>query len=159
MTAAETTPSFGARLGRTVGKLVLALLNATLLLFIVAAIAGIILVGKVRTLATDVAADVTQAAVASTGLNPADALAELRLVSTEIEALRTTIAERRGDLDERVTALDERLDRVQTTIQSLRERKIELTDAVIDKAASAASTAANDVLKSLRNCRAPNAES
>jgi hypothetical protein len=159
MTGAESTPTFGARLSRTAGKLVLALLNATLLLFIVAAIVGIVLIGKVRTLATDVAGDVTRSAIASTGLDPAATLAELRLVSGEIVDLRTAIEERRGDLDVRTAALDDRLKTVQATIRSLRDRKIELTDAVIDRAARAASTAttntADAVLKRLRDCPAP----
>jgi uncharacterized protein YdcH (DUF465 family) len=159
MTDAGSKPSFGARLARAVGGLVLALLNATLLLFIVAAILGLVLIGKVRTLATDVAGDVTSAAISSTGLDPADTLAELRLTSSEMAELRTTIAEHRDDLDERVQALDERLAGIQAKIRVLRQQKIALTDAVIDKAANAASTAAttaaNDILKTLRACRAP----
>ncbi len=149
MTQAQSQPSPGGRLGRTVGNLLLALLNATLLLFIVAAVTGILLVGKVRTLSADIAGDVTEAAIASTGLNPADALAELRVASTEIAELRASIQERRGDVDARVEALGARLDTMQATLQSLRERKIALTDAFIDKAATAAGTA----LKDLRDCR------
>lgn len=155
MTQSQSQPSFGARLGRTIGNLLLALFNATLLLFIVAAISGIILIGKVRTFSTDIAGDVTQAAIASTGLNPADALAELRVASTEIAELRVAIEERRSDLDARVDALGVRLDTMQATLQSLRERKIAITDAVIDKAATAAGTA----LKDLRDCRPADAGS
>ncbi|WP_436644099.1 hypothetical protein [Microbaculum sp. FT89] len=155
MTQTQSQPSFGARFGRTIGNLLLALINATLLLFIVAAISGIVLIGKVRTFSTDIAGDVTEAAIASTGLNPADALAELRVASTEIAELRAAIGERRSDIDARVDALGVRLDTMQNTLQSLRERKIAITDAVIDKAA----TAAGNALKDLRDCRPADAGS
>lgn len=148
MSEAGSTPTFGSRLGRAISNLLLAVLNATLVLFIVAAIAGIVLIGKARTFASDIAGDVTQAAISSTGLQPADALSELRMVSTEIRDLKVAIAERGTDVDQRVAQLSARLDSVQATIDGLRSRKVEMTDAVIDRAG----VALGNAMRSLRDC-------
>jgi|GEM_PF-3084765 len=163
MSDTATRPSFGARFARALGGIVLALLNATLILVIVAAIVGLMLVGRVRTLATDVADDVTQAALASAGLDPAQALSQIHDLSEEVAGLRTAIAQRGTDIDQRVEALSARLDTVQETIEALRARKIALTDAVIARAADAASDAmsrtATDVLERIQACKAPAAGS
>lgn len=149
MTDTAVHPSFGARLRKTSGNLVLALLNATLLLFIAAAVLALVLIDRTRTIAADVTSEVTHAAIASTGLDPADTLAELRVVSTEMIELKTAIRERRGDLDARTVALSDRLDKLEATIDGLRARKDELADAAIDKA----SLVAGNALSRLRNCQ------
>jgi hypothetical protein len=138
---------------RTIGNLLLALLNATLLLFIVAVVLGLVLIDRTRTIAADVAADVTQSAIASTGLDPADTLAELRVVSTEMIDLRTAIEERRSDLGERTQALSARLDTLESMLNDLSERKEELADAAIDKA----SIVAGNALERMRGCTPPGA--
>ncbi|MEJ8570229.1 hypothetical protein [Microbaculum marinum] len=148
MTDAAARPGFGARLGRAAGNLFLALINATLILFIVAAVVGLLLIDRTRTIAADVASDVTRSAIASTGLDPADTLAELRVVSTEMVALRTALEERRTDLDERTQALAERLDALEATLQDLRGRREALTEAAIDRA----SIVAGNALERLRGC-------
>lgn len=148
MTDSGQSRTFGARLGRAVANLLLALLNATLLLFIIAAVTGLLLIGKVRTLASDVAGEVTQAAVSATGLQPADALAELRMISTEMRDLRTAIEDRRTDVADRVAVLSARLDGLQSDLDTMRERKIALTDRIVDRATAAI----GEAVKSLRSC-------
>jgi len=149
MTDTGSRPSFGARLGRTIGNLVLALVNATLLLFIAAVVLALVLIDRTRTIAAYVASDVTQAAISSTGLDPADTLAELRIVSTEMVELRTAIQERRSDLDARTAALSERLGTLEATLEGLSARKEEFADAAIEKA----SIVAGNALGHLRDCR------
>lgn len=140
--------SFGGRLGRAAGNLVLALINATLILVIVAAVLGLLLIDRTRTIAADVASDVTQAAISSTGLDPSDTLAELRVISTEMIELRTAIEDKRGDVDQKTAALAARLDTLEATLQSLKARKDDLAEAAIDQA----SIVAGNALERLRGC-------
>jgi hypothetical protein len=155
MSESSSGRSFGSRLGRAIANLFLALLNATLLLFIVAVVVGLVFLVKAESLTADLAANVTRAAVASTGLNPPDTLAELRVVSTEMIELRTAIEEHRDDVDAKVAALDARLDGLQTTISTLRAQKIAMTETTIDRI----SAAVGATLNNLRHCKPDDAGS
>ncbi len=140
---------FGARLGSTLRNLLLALLNATLMLFILAAICGLLLIGKVRTLTTDITDDMARAAVSATGLDPAVALGELQALRTEVVDLRQALAARREDVTPIAERLEARLDRVETLLDQIRERRIEVTDRTVEGLSEAASR----FMREVRDCR------
>lgn len=149
MAGEPTGGGFGARLGSTLRNLLLALLNATLMLFILAAICGLLLIGQVRTLTTDITDDMARAAVSATGLDPAVALGELQGLRTEVVDLRQALAARREDVTPIAERLEARLDRVETLLDQIRERRIEVTDRTVEGLSEAASR----FMREVRDCR------
>lgn len=149
MTGEQTVSTFPARLRATLGNLLLALLNATLLLFILAAICGLLLIGKVRSLSADVAGEMSRAAVSATGLDPAAALGELQALRTEVVDLRQALAARREDVAPVAERLEARLDRVEAVLDEIRERRFELSDRTVNRLSEAASR----FMREARDCR------
>ena len=70
-------PGFSARLRRLPGQLVLALINATAILVIAAAILALVAISRIDHLAGRVAETMTDAVLAKAGGLPKDALADL----------------------------------------------------------------------------------
>ncbi len=76
-----------ARLWRLPGQLLLALINGTAILVIVAGILALIVFSRLQTLAGDIAATMTDKVVAQAFPEPQRALADLASLMTEIHAL------------------------------------------------------------------------
>lgn len=112
-----------ARLRRLPGQFLLALLNATAILIIVAAVLALTAVSRVE----QAAGLVTDAILAEVDVNPQQALDELRALSAEVEGLRTAIAEFEPGggalLEPARERLEDRLDDLQAQLDGLAEAR------------------------------------
>jgi hypothetical protein len=82
-----------SRLGRLPGQLLLALINATAILVILAAILALVALARIDHFAHNVAAGMTGAVLSKVDLPSKDVLANLRNLTAEVRALRNTIEE------------------------------------------------------------------
>jgi hypothetical protein len=141
-----------ARLWRLPGQLLLALLNATAVLVIVAAIAVLIVLARIDHFAENVAANMTEAVLSKVDLPAKDTLANLRNLTAEARALRNAVAEfKPGEnpvLQREISQLKEKLTALDTSVERLRDAKSILIDQVIERLGRAVT----DGLIRLRNC-------
>lgn len=111
----------------------IALLNATLLLVIVAAVSVAWAAYSLRDFASDTARDVTVSAIEAANLDPGTIVSELRNLDSEIEALRNAIEERQTD-GAALAALNARLDTLERQIGLLTNpQEWKVSDRVIDR--------------------------
>ena len=82
-----------ARLLTLPGQLLLALINATAILAIVAAIVALVAVARINHLAENVAATMTEAVLSKVGLPQKDVLANIQNLTTELRTLGNTLRE------------------------------------------------------------------
>jgi hypothetical protein len=140
-------PRVSARLRRLPGQLVLALINATAILVIAAAILALVAMGRIDRLAGRVAETMTDAVLAKAGGLPKGALAELPRLRAELQRFGDALRERK--LGENAA--------VQAEAAQLREALAALRTS-IDRLASARSAltglGAVEALAKLRGCAA-----
>ena len=126
-------PRFSARLRRLPGQLVLALINATAILVIAAAILALVAMSRIDNLAGRVAETMTDAVLAKAGGLPRDALADLPKLRAELQRFGDALRERK--LGESVQAeaaqLREALAALRTSIDRLASARSALTDDAI----------------------------
>ena len=82
-----------ARLLRLPGQLLLALINATAILVIVAAIVALVAMARINRFAENVAATMTEAVLSKVDLPQKDVLANIRSLTTEVRTLGNTLRE------------------------------------------------------------------
>ena len=82
-----------ARLWRHPGQLLLALINATAILVIVAAIVALVAIAQINRFAENVAATMTEAVLSKVDLPQKDVLANIRNLTTEVSTLGNTLRE------------------------------------------------------------------
>jgi hypothetical protein len=151
--------SISTRLWRLPGQLFLALINATAILVIVAAILALVAFARLQHLAGNVASTMTEAVLARVDLKPGQALANLQSLTNEVRALADALrkAEARADpiLQSRIATLKETLNGLRVSVDRLGEARLMLTDEAIARVGSAVT----DALQKLGNCpsAAPNA--
>jgi len=80
-----------ARLWKLPGQLLLALINATAILVIVAAILALVAIARVDHLAENVVATMTEAVLSKVDLPAKDVLANLQKLTAEVRALRDAV--------------------------------------------------------------------
>jgi len=145
---------YSARLRKLPGQLLLALLNGTAVLVIVASVLALIATAKITHLANDVAATMTDAVLSRTGVKPRRLLAKLDSVSADVQALRATLQEKKAEglasLDPAVERLNERLATVDTTIVQLRDARSHL----MDEATAQLSLSLGEALQNFGACKA-----
>ena len=139
----------GPRLRRLPGQFLLALVNATAILVIAAAVLAIIAVSRLES----TAGRVTDAVLAEIDVRPQDALDEIRDLSAEIQELRTAIANQASDegslLEPAIERFDARLHALQGQLNGLTEaRRAVIRDGLESIAASLA-----EVAERLAGCR------
>jgi Sec-independent protein translocase protein TatA len=150
-----------ARLKRLPIQLLMALINATAILVIVAALLVVFATMRLQNVAGDVAAVMTKAVLAEVTMRPDGTLANLEKtlanlehMTTELRALRGALgetAEKYADRREDVIAqLGERLSGLQESIDRLIRAKSLLMDAAIARIGRSVS----DVLREFRDCSA-----
>ena len=126
-----------ARLRRLPRQLLLALINATAILVIVAAILAIVALSKVTHLADDVASTMTDAVLSRIDVKPKQIRANLQDVAVEVRALRRSLNQARTEgparLDPEVAKLNDRLSTLQASIEQLRQAKLSLVDEAITR--------------------------
>src|SRR5215212_3092015 len=128
-------PRFSARLRRLPGQLVLALINATAILVIAAAILALVAMARIDHLAGRVAATMTDAVLSKAGGLPKDALAELPRLRAELQRFGDALRERKLGENAAVQAeaaqLREALAALRTSIDRLVSARSALTDDAI----------------------------
>ena len=82
-----------ARLWRLPGQLLLALINATAILVIVAAIVALVAIARINHFAENVAATMTEAVLSKVDLPPKDVLANLQNLTAEVRTLGNVLRE------------------------------------------------------------------
>ena len=119
-----------ARLRRLPGQFLLALINATAILVIVAAVLALIATARINTFAENIVATMTEAVLSKIDLPSREVLANLRNLTEEVRTLGNTLKEinvsenpvahsRIEQLKEALTALNASVDRL-AEIRSLR---------------------------------------
>ncbi|ODR98966.1 hypothetical protein AUC68_07345 [Methyloceanibacter methanicus] len=113
--------------------MLLALVNGTAVLVIVAALLALAATAKVTHLAETVAATMTDAVLARVDVKPGRVKAQLGNLTAEIQALRTALqekeAEKRAALDPAIAQLNARLEALETAIGQLSDARSRLLDA------------------------------
>jgi len=141
-----------AKLRRLPMQLVLALINATALLVIAAAILALVLISRVDNFAENVAATMTEAALSKIDLPSREVLANLRNLADEIRTLGNSLRDAKGKEDpvlrSEVARLKETLSSVSTNINRLTSTRTILTDEAIGQLARSAS----DTLMKMKGC-------
>ena len=143
-----------ARLWRLPGQLLLALINATAILVIVAAILALVAIARIDQFAENVVATMTEAVLSKVDLPPKAALANLRNLTAEVrtlgDALREIKAGEHPALQSEITQLKEALSVLNVSIDRIGNARSILTDEAIGQLGRTIT----DGLTKLRDCQA-----
>jgi predicted PurR-regulated permease PerM len=154
MSESQTSDVY-TRLRKLPRQLLLALINGTAILVIVAAVLALIATSRVTHLAQAVASTMTDAVLSRVGGNPRQLVQSIQSVSDDVHTLTLALAEAKGDaaakLGPEVERLNERLDAIQANLDQLRGARRDLIDQLIAKVGSAAAGA----LQNARGCPRP----
>jgi hypothetical protein len=149
---------FYSRLRRLPGQLLLALVNGTAILVILAAILAMIATSKVTHLAKNVASTMTDAVLSRVGENPREFVQSIQSISEDVRTLTVKLADAKteGDagLGSEVARLNERLGLLEASLERLRDARSDLMDELVAKAGNAV----GDALQNIRVCPHPDAK-
>jgi hypothetical protein len=141
-----------ARLWRLPGQLLLALINATAILVIVAAILALVAIARIDHFAENVVATMTEAVLSKVDLPSKDVLANLRNLTAEVRTLGNELREiKAGEhpaLQSEITQLKEALTVLNVSVDRLGSARSILTDEAIVQLGRTVS----DALMNLRDC-------
>ncbi len=145
-------PGISARLWRLPSQLLLALINATAILVIVAAILALVALARIEHFGGNIVATMTDAVLSKVDLPSKDVLANIRELTGEIRALGNTLQEiKAGEnpiLQSEIARLREPLTALSISVDRLGNSRSILTDEV---AARFGDTITKTLLK-LRDC-------
>ena len=145
-------PGISTRLWRLPSQLLLALINATAILVIVASILALVAFVRIENFAEDIAATMTHAVLSKVDLPSKDVLANVRELTGEVRALGNTLREiKAGEnpvLESEIAQLKERLGALSISIDRLGNSRSILTDEV----AVRFGVAITQILMKLRDC-------
>lgn len=130
------------RLGRAAGQLALALLNATLIILIVAALSVGFALQALERVADANLERIAEHTLAAADIDPARLDARLTRIGDELEALRTTIAERRladDALGPSLDQLEDQLAEIAQLLRNLRDIEISIAPSTLEGLEAAAS--------------------
>jgi hypothetical protein len=141
-----------ARLWRLPGQLLLALINATAILVIVAAILALVAIAGINHFAENVAATMTEAVLSKVDLPSKGALANLRNLTAEVRTLGNTLREIRAgenpSIKFEMAQLKEALTVLNVNVDRLGSARSILTDEAIGQLGRRVT----DTLMKLRDC-------
>jgi hypothetical protein len=141
-----------ARLWRLPGQLLLALINATAILVIVAAIVVLVAIARINHFAENVAATMTEAVLSKVDLPERDVLANIRNLAAEVRTLGNTLREikdgERPPLQPELARLKEALTVLNVSIDRIGDARSLVTDEAIVQLGRTVT----DVLMKLRDC-------
>lgn len=150
----DPASDLSTRLRRLPGQLLLALVNGTAILVIVASILAIVASAKVTHLAQNVASTMTDAILSRVGENPREFVRSIRSISEEVDALTVKLADAKtqgaAGLGSEVARLNERLGSLEGSLDRLRGVRSDLIDELVAKAGNAL----GEALQNFRACRA-----
>jgi len=145
-------PGISTRLWRLPSQLLLALINATAILVIVASILALVAFVRIENFAEDIAATMTHAVLSKVDLPSKDVLANVRELTGEVRALGNTLREiKAGEnpvLESEIAQLKERLSALSISIDRLGNSRSILTDEV----AARFGDTITQILMKLRDC-------
>jgi len=123
-----------ARLWRLPGQLLLALINATAILVIVAAILALVAIARINHFAGNIVATMTEAVLSKVDLPSKDVLANIQELTGEVRALGNSLREiRTGEnpvLQSEIVRLKDSLTALSTSVDRLRSSRSIITDEV-----------------------------
>ena len=141
-----------ARLWRLPGQLLLALINATAILVIVAAIVALVAIARVNHFAENITAKMTEAVLSKVDLPERDVLANIRNLTAEVRTLGNTLREikdgERPTLQPELAKLKESLNVLNVSIDLIGNARSILTDEAIGQLGRTVT----DGLMKLRDC-------
>jgi hypothetical protein len=141
-----------ARLRRLPARMLLALINATAILVIVAAIVALVAIARINHFAENIVATMTEAALSKVDLPPKDVLANLRNLTVEARTLGNTLREiKAGEhpaLQHEMALLNEKLTVLNVSVDRLGSARSILTDQAIGQLGGMVT----DTLTKLRDC-------
>jgi hypothetical protein len=141
-----------SRLWRLPGELLLALINATAILVIVAAILALVAIARIDHFAENVAATMIEAVLSKVDLPAKDVMANLRNLTAEVRTLGNTLREiKAGEipaLQSEIAQLREALTALNVGVDRLASAKSMLTDEAIGQLGRSVT----DALMQLRGC-------
>ncbi len=141
-----------ARLWRLPGQLLLALINATAILVIVAAIVTLVAIARINRFAENVVATMTEAVLSKVDLPQKDVLANIRNLTAEVRTLGNTLREiKTGEhpaLQPELAQLKEALTVLKVSVDRLGSARSILTDQAIGQLGRTVT----DALTKLRDC-------
>ena len=149
---ASSTLGLGARLMRLPGQLLLALVNATALLVIIACVLVIVVLNQVDTAGARIASTVTEATFSRLQVSPADFREKLQALDGRIETLSGQLAN--PDL-QKDSALNFQLIELNANLRELKQAAASIRQAGPDATAAAfeqAGVMVTDALFALRGC-------
>ena len=126
-----------SRLRGLPGQILMALINGTAILVIVAAILILVALSKVTHVANDVASTMTDAVLSRIDVKPQQVRTNLQNIAADVRDLRNALKQARAEaparLDPEITTLNERLSALQASIEQLREARSSLIDGAINR--------------------------
>ena len=141
-----------ARLWRLPGQLLLALINATAILVIVAAIITLVAISRINHFAENITAKMTEAVLSKVDLPERDVLANIRNLTAEVRTLGNTLREikdgERPALQPELAKLKESLTVLKVSIDRIGNARSILTDEAIGQLGRTVT----DGLMKLRDC-------
>ncbi len=141
-----------ARLWRLPGQLLLALINATAILVIVAAIVALVAIARINHFAENIVATMTEAVLSKVDLPQKDVLANIRNLTAEVRTLGNTLREiKTGEhpaLQPELAQLKEALTVLKVSVDRLGSARSILTDQAIGQLGRTVT----DALTKLRDC-------
>jgi hypothetical protein len=144
--------AISARLWRLPGQLLLALINATAILVIVAAIVALVTIARINHFAENVVATMTEAVLSKVDLPQKDTLANIRNLTAEVGRLGNTLREiKAGEhpaLQPELGQLKEALTVLSVSVDRLGSARSILTDEAIGQLGRTVT----DALTKLRDC-------
>jgi hypothetical protein len=136
--------TIAAKLRKLPGELLLALVNATAILVIIAAVLALIAIKRVDNFAGNLAATMTEAALSKIDLPSREVLANLRNLTEEVRRLADTLQEiREGEhpvLQSEIARLKEAMSTLGTNVDRLTNARTILTDEAIGRLARSVGT-------------------
>jgi DNA-binding protein H-NS len=141
-----------SRLWSLPGQLLLALINATSILVIVAAILALVAIARIDHFAENVVATMTEAVLSKVDLPPKDVLANLRNLRAEVRTLGNSLREinsrEHSALQSEIAQLKEALTVLNISVERLGSARSVLTDEAIGQLGRTVT----DALTKLRDC-------
>lgn len=142
----------GARLRKLPGQFLLALINATAILVIVAAILALVAMVRIENFAASLATTMTEAALSKIDLPSKDVLANLRTLTDEVRTLGNTLREMKEGENPRVQFEVARLKEALTTLDIAVDRLTNVRTILTDEAIGQLGRAATDTLIKIKGC-------
>ena len=156
MSAQDQT--LGRRIRRLPGQLLVALVNATAILVIVAAALAILAVSRFETAGENLAAHLSREAVTQLGVTPGELKSKLDTLEEKMKSLQAGLAQARqtddGPLRAQIADLNETLTELKAAVVKLGDAHPQVVEAAIRQIGATLT----DTLLQLRNCRSPKPE-